>query len=170
MVACSSKEDNLVMLDGKAEGFSTFEELDEASPIIVRGVKTEESNTTIIRSDYDPELIQLGYTQSEFKITEVIKNTENDSEVKVDNSIPILEHSFYDKKTDKEYSYNGYMKMSEDAEYLLFLLPKQDNIYAIQGVHFGKVPLETDSIEMYQEDSPDIFKEIYKDARNKYVK
>lgn len=158
----------------KSDGFYTFNELENKTSIIVKGIKNEEINTNIFKSEIDDEILG-GYVSSEFKITQVYKNNDGNKKIFEGNIIPILEHAFYDIETDINYNVNGYQKMQYNKEYLLFLLPEEEEIFAIQGVNFGKVPLNTDDIEINLDDSllqeqEDVFNQIFKNAKRKYNK
>lgn len=168
------KENNDVIFEGKTDAFENLEQLENESVIIVRGEKISEEETFVSRSEIDDE-VNGGYTNSNFKINKVIKNGENDNKITDGNTISIFESAFYDEKTDKTYRINGYENMKEAKQYLLFLLPEQDGMYATRAVTYGKVPLDTDDLEIKtdsigEEDQSQIqtLETIFNEVRQKY--
>jgi len=152
------------LIEAKTTGYNSLDELKKL-PIILKGVKTKEDSTELQYSKLDNSLIG-GHTVSSFKIKEVIQNQDLNSNIKVDNSISVMEYSFYNKEDDTIYSYNGYTNMKEDQEYILFLLPEEDNVFPIGSVTLGKIPVETNEIEIFQEEleaNPETFGTTDKD-------
>ncbi|MDH2363875.1 hypothetical protein [Priestia megaterium] len=168
------KENKDVLFEGKTDAFQNLEQLENESVIIVRGEKINEEKAYVSRSEIDGA-VNGGYTNSNFKINKVIKNEENDNKITAGSTIPVFESAFYDEKTDKTYRINGYENMKEAKQYLLFLLPEQDGMYATRAVTYGKVPLDTDDLEVQtdsigEEDQSQIqtLESIFKEARQKY--
>ncbi|KRG09459.1 hypothetical protein ACA30_21980 [Virgibacillus soli] len=165
LVACSKVQ----IISGKAEGFDSFVDLDAATEIIVLGTKKSEEKPNISRTE-DGD-ITLGYTTANFKIDKVMKNEQANAKIKEENTIPIMEHSFSDGT--KQISYNGYKNRNEGEQYLLFLSPEQDGLYAIRGVTQGKVPVKEGEVQVYQEndtdDSEKFLSKIFIEARAKYI-
>lgn len=171
--ALKEVENNRVDFEGKTDSFDSLKELEDGSPIIVKGIKVEEKGTDIYRSKIDGE-IAGGYTKSDFKVTEVYKNTDNNSKIKINNTITISESAFYDDETKTTYSINGYENMIKGEEYLLFLTNETEGLFSPRGVIFGKVPLNTDELEVYEDEdslgsySTDVLDGIFTEARTNY--
>lgn len=171
-VESKSKE---ITFDAKTDSFNNLEELENNSPIIVRGIKTDEKETEIYRSEVDGE-VNGGFTLSGFKVNNVYKNSQQDTNILVGKEIQITENAYYDKQTNTAYNINGYTNMVKEKEYLLFLIPVDDGKYATRAVTFGKVPLYTQkttinksstlSEDHVQNDG--VIESIFKDAREKY--
>lgn len=170
-------ENSRVDIEGKTDGFNSLEELENGSPIIIKGIKVEENGVEIFKSKIDGE-IAGGYTKSNFKVTKVFKNSVDNQNIKVNGDIMILESNFYDAETKTTYSVNGYENMINGKEYLLFLTNETDGLFATRGVTFGKVPLGTDKLEIYKNrDSisshshdTSVLDTIFKEARKNYDK
>ncbi len=135
----------VVNFEAKADGFNSFEELEAASAIVVKGTKVKELSTEVDKSSVDDSIIG-GYTVTDFKVTEVIKNRDSNSKIVVGESISVGELAFENK--DSIYTVNGYEAMKDGDDYLLFLEEEQ-GLFAPKGVVFGKVPLETEDLEIY---------------------
>ncbi len=61
--------------------------------------------------------------------------------------------------------------MNDQERYLLFLLPEEDGSFVIRAVNYGKVPLDTNNLELYnvnEEADSDTLNKIYNEARQKY--
>lgn len=175
LIGCQNSNEKIEVLDSKYEGFSNFESLDERAEIIVIGTKVSEKKSFLSRSMTTNEVLS-GHTPATFNITKVIKNSDDDVNIAVDNEIEIMEHVYIHDNTI--YSYNGYKKMTENDEYMLFLMPEQDNIYAIYGLNEGKVPLAHDDVELLKTDEEnnssydhDVnrLNKLYMDAKKKYI-
>lgn len=152
------------------------------SPVIVIGAKYSE-NTDIWYDDAG--IIDRYGTVSDFKIKKVIKN-ETENEIKVNESISVLENAAYDKKTNKLYSVEGYQLMHENKRYILFLEPNKSTkgpyvgSYEIKGVVFGKFAFEKEKKERGKQDAiessaydSDIKKDhekLVEEVSNKYEK
>ncbi|MEC1180533.1 hypothetical protein P9B03_18890 [Metasolibacillus meyeri] len=151
-------------------GFGNLEEMEEASPVIVLGTKTKESDTEVFRSEINNEVIG-GYTKSSFLISKVFKNSENRQDININDQIIISEMSFYDKETNAQYTVNEYKNMEFDKEYLLFLVPVDEGMYAPRGVTTGKVPMfESESFNTLTVTDNDTDLVIAKEAQVKYKK
>jgi len=129
----------------KTNGFATFEELNKASTIVVKGTKVRELSTEIDKSSIDDSIIG-GYTVTEFKINEVIKNSEGNPKIIEGEAISVGELAF--ENQNEIYTVNGYGGMKNGEDYLLFLEEEQ-GLFAPRGVVFGKVPLDTEDLEIY---------------------
>ncbi|TQR30553.1 hypothetical protein C7Y47_15605 [Lysinibacillus sphaericus] len=152
--------------EGKTDGFSDLDELVKKSPIIVKGTKEEDVRIEVFRSKIDESVIG-GYTVADFKITEVIKNEVTNSKINLEQSILIAELNFESEGTI--YSFNGYEKMNKGNEYLLFLTDEQDEVFATSGVTIGKVPLDSNELEIFEENRADseldLIEGIFNEAR-----
>ncbi|MEY9971299.1 hypothetical protein ABH966_001672 [Lysinibacillus sp. RC46] len=155
-------------IDGEAKtnGFIDLNELAEKSPIIVKGTKLEDVRTEVFKSKIDEAVIG-GYTVADFEITEVVKNATTNDKINLEQTIPIAELNFESEGTI--YSVNGYEKMNKGDEYLLFLTDEQDEVFATSGVTVGKVPLDSNELEIYEENLDDselkLIESIFNDAR-----
>ncbi|PET68744.1 hypothetical protein CN514_09660 [Bacillus sp. AFS001701] len=156
---------------GKTDSFESLSELENASPIIVRGKKIGKLQTQVRKSTVDPSLVS-GWTESEFLIKEVIKNDSSNERVKVNKKITVGEMAF--EYEGAIHTVNGYQEMKNGEDYLLFLVD-QEGIFATRGVSYGKIPLNNTNLEIYSdgvtEDShqPELAP-IFKEAREKYGK
>ncbi|UOE58008.1 hypothetical protein [Cytobacillus oceanisediminis] len=161
---------------GKVDSFASLTELENESPIIVRGKKVGKLSTQVRKSKVDPTLVS-GWTESEFLIREVIKNDGNSEKVQVNKKIVVGEMAF--EYEGAIHTVNGYQEMKNGDEYLLFLV-EQDGLFATRGVTYGKVPLDTKELELYSEESHEESHEeeihaeelasIFDQARKKYGK
>ena len=167
----------IINSSSKTEGFATFEELKAASPIIVKGKKIKESSTEIEKSSIDGSIIG-GYTVTDFKVTEVIKNSDSNPKILEGESISVGELAF--ENQDKIYTVNGYEAMKDGDDYLLFLVEEQ-GLFATRGVVYGKVPLNTEDLEIYSTEdisegenideevnTEEVLSDIFTDAKEYY--
>lgn len=157
--------------EAKTDGFNDLSELVEKSPIIVKGIKQEDVRTEVFKSKIDEAVIG-GYTVADFKINEVVKNATTNAKINLEQTIPIAELNFESEGTI--YSVNGYEKMNKGDEYLLFLTDEQDEVFATSGVTVGKVPLDSDQLEIYEANLDDSelkhIENIFNEARTEYNK
>lgn len=160
-----------VYIEAKTDYFGNLDELTEKSPIIVKGFKESEVRTEVFKSKINESVIG-GYTVADFKITEVIKNEATNSKINLDQSIPIAELNF--EAEGAVYSTNGYEKMNEGNEYLLFLTDEQDGVFATRGVTVGKIPLDSNETEIFDnyllDSEIESIKDIFNEARIEYDK
>ncbi|UAT33113.1 hypothetical protein K7T73_21825 (plasmid) [Bacillus badius] len=148
----ATSKPKITVIEAKTIDYSSLEELQTELPIAVKGIKTDEKKTELQYSKVDNSLIG-GHTVSNFKITEVLQNNNEAAEIKVGNNIPVMEYSFLDKESDTTYTYNGYANMRENEEYILFLLPKEEEVFPIGSTSIGKIPVEKSTeVEIYKED------------------
>ena len=157
--------------EGKTDFYSSLEELENASDIIIKGEKKSETETNVIRSEIDGE-VAGGYTLSNFEITKVYKNSLNDKEIKEQNTVKISEVSFYDEETRSAYTINGYQNMKKNNEYLLFLSKEEDGNFITKAVTFGKIPLNTNDLEISSDENGEldqnVYLKIFNAAKEKY--
>ena len=173
MIVVFNNEDEIEKVDfhGKVMGYSDLEELEDASPVIVRGTKKKENSVEVFRSKANNEVIG-GYTESSFVISEVYKNSEGRKDVEHGNEIRISEMAFYDEETKAIYTVNDYENMEFDEEYLLFLVPVDNGMYSPRGVTFGKVIMSESVLNQNRSLSEgvdtDVVVNIAKEAQKKY--
>ncbi|APH06828.1 hypothetical protein [Bacillus weihaiensis] len=66
--------------------------------------------------------------------------------------------------------------MKDGQEYLLFLTPEQDGLFGTRGVTFGKVPLNTEELEVSEDQiesshtHTEKLRTIFNEGRKKYGK
>jgi hypothetical protein len=104
-----------------------------------------------------------------FKITKVFKNEINNGNIFNNGKISVFESTFTDPAEKKTYSINGYEKMRNGKEYLLFLIPlENDNQFSTRGVTYGKIPLDTKELEVFDDTQKQVLSTIFSEAREKY--
>lgn len=136
-----TKEPNIVNLHAKVDGYETLTDLEDSTPIILKGIKISEEEP-VFSLNPDDGSIFTGYTLSDFQITSVIKNTTTDDLLSA-SIIPIFENEALHKNTNTIYRVSGYEKMVTGNEYLLFLRKSNtDANYIPMGVIYGQIPLE----------------------------
>ena len=143
LVGCSAEPEHVV-LEAKGMSFDTLTEMEDYSAIIVKGVRLEEQQTVIERTD---GVVTTVFTLSQFEITEIHKDTTN--ELEIGDVITILENEAYDETENLVYHVGGYNMMVPEAEYLMFLNQRYYSkmsltYYIASGVHYGTVSLEED--------------------------
>lgn len=139
--------DNHIVLEAKTDGYYTTEELEAASPIIVKGTKTKEGLSESVNNQFGEPLAL--YTMSSFRIDSIIKNDTN-VDLNINDEIPILENEA--EYNGKIYHNAGYNKMKENNKYILLLNYYEDvNYYIPTAVTFGKVPLDESEPIIYQD-------------------
>lgn len=151
-------------IPAKAEGFSSLEEMENASECIVRVKKESED---VIPSGTDT----TGHTMAQVRIQEIFQNTLGDV-IQKDKIIEIWENEFPDG--DVICHLEGYEKMEIGKEYLLFLRKSMtDDCFIPLGVTYGKVSVveEPDSefIKLHAANMDPNVKTIAVQAREKYV-
>lgn len=162
----NNKEIEKVDFHGKVMGYNNLEELEDASPVIIRGIKKKEDSVEVFRSEVNDEVIG-GYTESSFVISDVYKNSEDKKDIKQGNEIKISEMAFYDKETNTIYSVNNYENMNFNKEYLLFLVPVDNDMYSSRGVTFGTVPM-FETVSKNVDVDTDIITNVIQEAQVKY--
>lgn len=112
--------------------------------------------------------IFLTYTMSDLKITQVYKNSK-DNPISIDKNIEVYENEAYDSDENITYHVEGYQKMKQDEEYLLFLEETPEGYYVPVSVIYGKVSIANNEIEtkFLDEEKNDVIK-IQKEALLKY--
>lgn len=165
----------IVFVNAKTDGYSTLDELEEASKIIVIGKKLDETDVKIQHSKIDSSVVLAGCTVSNFEITKVIKNENANMKVANDKVISVAENSFYDNNTNKLYTIDGYKNMEKNKEYILFIKDEIDDLFVIRGVNVGKVDVNktlkesnysTKSYSTYEINEMDMIQDA---ARDKFL-
>lgn len=134
----SVNKDQIVYAKAEDDG-STFEKLEENAEIIVKATKVSEEN--IIMDDVEGR-VDDGYTLATVKINEVFNNA---TDLNIPETIGIYENEYYDSDRKITYHTEGYQKMQENEEYLLYLRKSMtDSFYIILGVNTGKIPLSNE--------------------------
>lgn len=169
--------------EAKIDGVADFKELDDRAEIIVKGTKTKVLNN-VINKDAEGMVIDY-HTDSEVQIDQVYKG--ESSGISENKQLLVRENGAVDQvgETTVFYGVEGYQLMNEDEEYLLFLSPSltDANVYFIEGVYYGKVPVDADqnlgksatssnlsTLEYRDEDSakPEKLNQIFAEALQKY--
>ena len=113
---------------------SDIKELEESSDYIIKAIYTGESEI-----DTDEEVIAPS-TISKVKVDKVYKGNLDESEISVLEPYTLEDNEFN--------NLSGYMPMTKDCEYVLFLrkneLPQGDQ-YTIISINYGKYNLSSDS-------------------------
>jgi hypothetical protein len=170
----NGSEEKVISSHAKTPGFETLSELENESPIIVRGKKIGKLGQKKVKSKVNDNIIS-GWTEAEFLVKEVIK-TDGNEKIKPNAEITVGELVY--EHEGVIHTTNGYKEMNNGEDYLLFLI-ERDGVLSIRGVNFGKVPLNTDDVEMYaNEDEPEEevkaeranFAKLFKEAKEKYGK
>lgn len=177
LCACSKQTDDdakqpeHVAVEAKLVSFESLEEMEEYCDVIIRGVRLAEEESRVNMAN---GTIIGGYTLSQLKVTQVIR----DEEGLLENieEITILENEFVDTTTNKIYHVGGYNMMVEGKEYLLFLRKSDMGYYVSAGVNFGTISLENDGRQESRmtrngEAVSDFsyFKPIWDAAKEKYI-
>lgn len=160
-------EDKKVSWEGKTDGYESADEMEKNVNIIVKGEKLSEDETIVFDSEVtnDPA---GGYTKSSFKISEVIKNSEDDGAISVGNTINISEAEFYDKNSKTTYTINDYENMKQGKDYVLYLKQADEGLYTTAGVTFGKIPINGDKTELEESDVNEQVNEVINEAQQEF--
>ncbi|KIY23446.1 MULTISPECIES: hypothetical protein [Mesobacillus] len=170
----NGSEPKVISDHAKVVSFETLSEMENESPIIVRGKKLGKLGQKKVKSKVNDNIIS-GWTEAEFLVKEVIK-TDGNEKVKPNAKISVGELVY--EHEGIIHTTNGYKEMKNGEDYLLFLI-ERDGVLSIRGVTFGKVPLNTDDVEMYaDEDEPEEevkaeranFAKLFNEAKEKYGK
>lgn len=154
-VSCQSEMDNNQItyqyVESNHPAFDSLADMAKQTPIILIGTKQEEINPYEFVDD-------TGRTVSEFsmayiKLDQLIKS-QPDRSIDGEELIPVLENEY--QKDNTVYHVGGYQKMVPGEQYLLFLNYSQDDDwYTINGVVFGKVPLDPDEALLFNHPGAD---------------
>lgn len=130
-------------MEAKTIGFSSLEEMEDFSDVIVRGVRQPGEEARVITENGN---VVSAYSFSEFEVTEVIKDDFED--IEKGSVITILENEAYNQSENEVYHIAGYNMMVEGKEYLLFLRKNSLNgsvYYVSAGINYGTVSLQEDN-------------------------
>lgn len=158
------KED--VIAAAKLPEVTDLNDLENKSSIIVKATKSKE-HSPVVKKDSEGNIF-LTYTMSDLKITQVYKNSK-DNPISIDKNIEVYENEAYDSDENITYHVEGYQKMKQDEEYLLFLEETPEGYYVPVSVIYGKVSIANNEIEtkFLDEEKNDVIK-IQKEALLKY--
>lgn len=165
----------------KVISYSDFNDLDNSTKLIIRGTK-DHIEDTVIERDNMGDVIGY-YTNSIIEVNKVYKS--DNPNIIEGSKIKIQENGATEstKKGTIVYGIEGYQLMNKQEEYLLFLSESttDSDIYFVQGVYYGKIPLkesnknniqnlnESNSLDFqYEGEVRKGLKQIFKDAINKY--
>lgn len=158
----ANKKIKRIEVCAKTDAYSNLHQVEQASDLIVEGVKLDKEDN-IIERDENGDLLAT-YTLSKFKIQEVNKKLYNEK----NSTITILENEAYDENTRSIYHINGYVKMKSGKRYLLMLQKTEQNYYVPVGVNYGKIAINSKYNEIYTSDKN--LKEDVKEIQNKAAK
>lgn len=176
-------EDQSMKIDSysiKINDFNSLKELENSTPIIVKGIKTSEVDKLFDGPETMNSGQRGGYTESSFTIEKVYKNKNDIGYIKKNEVITIQESEY--SKNNQSYTINGYQKMKIGELYLLYLVENKGFFAPVETV-YGKIPLAVDDLELYSEkqlnivnteniqsinDLEEDLKPLFKEARNKY--
>lgn len=145
IVACgSNKEVSKIdtMSNAKMPAFGSVDELEEAATLILRVEKTENEKNVALKLS-GPDMYH-GYTISQVKVKEIIKNTSG-KEISLQDEIPVLENQFTyvdSQKRQVTCHMNRYKMMEYGNEYYLYMhYSEHDGWWVILSGLLGKVPV-----------------------------
>ncbi|WP_148459442.1 hypothetical protein [Anaerostipes faecis] len=157
----TSKNITRVEVSAKTDEYANLQQVEQASDLIVEGIKTDEEEN-VVQRDENGELLAT-YTLSTFKVEKVNKTSKNKSY----DIITILENEAYDENTRSIYHINGYKKMKPGKRYLLMLQKTEKNYYVPTGVNYGKIAISNRDNEIYTNDNS--MKKEIKEIQNSAV-
>ncbi|MBC2262784.1 hypothetical protein HCB45_14635 [Listeria sp. FSL L7-0091] len=161
-------DDKKVSWAGKTDGHESADAMKENVNIIVKGEKLSEGENIVLDSEVTNEPAG-GYTKSSFKISEVIKNSEDDRAISVGNTINISEAEFYAKNSKTTYTINDYENMKQGEDYVLYLKVADEGLYITAGVTFGKIPINDDETELEESDANEQVNEVINEAQQEFA-
>ncbi|SJZ99526.1 hypothetical protein SAMN02745116_02087 [Pilibacter termitis] len=171
-------EARTILYHGKFDQLANnSQELETKSPIIVVAKKLSDTQHVETTEDGTPKLF---YSMSKVKIIKIEKD--ESKKLKIGDVIQCLEESVTNVEVDEEkvnLSLEGYRKMLQDSEYLLFLRPSTtgDNYvltnsllskYAVSGEEPFDNPRDENPISAETEKLQKSYFEIYDELEEKY--
>lgn len=157
---------------GKHLNFSTIEEMEKESTLIVIGKKLSKEDPTFLDDGVGGAM--AGYTISDFEVKKVLKNT-SELEFEKKDVIPVLENAA--TKTDllgRKISYfqEGYELMKKGKHYVLFTDESNSDpgTFIPVGAIYGKVPFEASKGTLEFKGDNEQIKEITEMSIKKYKK
>lgn len=171
------KEYKIATNEAKLIYYKDFNLLDSDTEIVAIGHVVNDNGLYDVKTDEGVVVDQL--SQTSVKIDEVLKG-----EIPTDNPVTVMESAVI--KDDVFVTLEGYVKMNDEDQYLLFLRKTGDNTYAINGTFQGKFNIEQTSPEVpfqgstinedqldkveYIGDQLEHFNTLKEEALSKYVK
>ena len=156
-------------VEAKTESYESLAEMEKDADVILRAVRLDQEEPVWNGSS--------GYTLSQVKISKIYED--KTGSLSLDDVIKVMENEVYDAASNTVFHVAGYNMMVVGDEYLLFLkkdkLPDGTEYYVACGVNYGTISTTTDGREISPKypngvDMLDIsiYKDIWKDALNKY--
>ena len=156
-------------VEAKTESYESLAEMEKDADVILRAVRLDQEEPVWNGSS--------GYTLSQVKISKIYED--KTGSLSLDDVIKVMENEVYDAASNTVFHVAGYNMMVFGDEYLLFLkkdkLPDGTEYYVACGVNYGTISTTTDGREISPKypngvDMLDIsiYKDIWKDALNKY--
>ena len=156
-------------VEAKTESYESLAEMEKDADVILRAVRLDQEEPVWNGSS--------GYTLSQVKISKIYED--KTGSLPLDDVIKVMENEVYDEASNTVFHVAGYNMMVVGDEYLLFLkkdkLPDGTEYYVACGVNYGTISTTTDGREISPKypngvDMLDIsiYKDIWKDALNKY--
>ncbi|MBQ9870829.1 MAG: hypothetical protein IJM27_02775 [Eubacterium sp.] len=156
-------------VEAKTESYESLAEMEKDADVILRAVRLDQEEPVWNGSS--------GYTLSQVKISKIYED--KTGSLPLDDVIKVMENEVYDVASNTVFHVAGYNMMVVGDEYLLFLkkdkLPDGTEYYVACGVNYGTISTTTDGREISPKypngvDMLDIsiYKDIWKDALNKY--
>ncbi len=165
-VQSSGVSKEYVISNGQIKGYSSFDQLDADSEIILRGKKISIKDTVLEKNE-ENQVIDFR-TISNIKISKIYKD--KTKKMFQGESILIQENAV--EEGEYVYSLEGYQLMDISEEYLLFLRPSltEQGVYIIKGVYHGKIPVESSEGAQFKGSTDSIHRleEIARAAKRKY--
>lgn len=175
LCGCGNNEPEHYSLEAKTVSFDSFNEMEDYSSLIVRGIRQDKEENVITRKG---GYVISAWSFSEFQISDIYKD--DSGTVKTGDIITILENEAYDEEDNVVYHVGGYNKMVAGDEYLLFLHEGEYEgkpYYVSSGVNFGTISLQEDQrTRQHKTDIGtagtdfSIFKDIWQEAKEKYIR
>ncbi|NQX69874.1 hypothetical protein HQN90_27450 [Paenibacillus alba] len=136
-------------LDASQVSYSTLNELEESSKLIVSGVPLKQENHVTFDKD---NFVQESFTITSFKIQNVHANKlksdfNNGDIIKVAEPVYVIDKGIKPGKT--EFSINGYKLMKQNSKYILVLKPDvtYPDLFVISGINEGKYNIDRTDIQ-----------------------
>ena len=156
-------------VEAKTESYESLAEMEKDADVILRAVRLDQEEPVWNGSS--------GYTLSQVKISKIYED--KTGSLSLDDVIKVMENEVYDAASNTVFHVAGYNMMVFGDEYLLFLkkdkLPDGTEYYVACGVNYGTISTTTDGRDISPKNPNGvemldigIYKEIWKDALNKY--
>ena len=156
-------------VEAKTESYESLAEMEKDADVILRAVRLDQEEPVWNGSS--------GYTLSQVKISKIYED--KTGSLSLDDVIKVMENEVYDAASNTVYHVDGYNMMVFGDEYLLFLKENQlldgTKYYVACGVNCGTISTTMDGRDISPKDPNgvdmldiSIYKDIWKDALNKY--